>query len=108
MLEKVLAICRTINDETDKSTDRVNHLVNTSSQTAQSMQEIASAANMTAENIEEQNTMTQNIQTNIKMIQELQTQSAQIAETNKEVTEAMTIFPSSPLQPSRLPPVQNR
>ncbi|MBO4964028.1 MAG: chemotaxis protein [Lachnospiraceae bacterium] len=115
MLEKVLAICRTINDETDKSTGRVNHLVNSSSQTAQSMQEIASAANMTAKNIEEQNTMTQNIQsaiedtetlsrkmvevatqsneniqTNIKVMQELQTQSAQIAETNKEVTEAMT------------------
>ena len=114
MLENVLAICRTINDETDKSTDRVNHLVNTSSQTAQSMQEIASAANMTAENIEEQNTMTHNIQSaiedtenlsckmvevatqsneniqiNIKMMQELQTQSAQITDTNKEVTEAM-------------------
>lgn len=115
MLDKVLAICRTINEETDKSTDRVNHLVDTSSQTAQSMQEIASAANMTAENIEEQNNMTQNIQsaiedaetlsrkmvevatqsneniqTNIKMMHELQAQSAQIADTNKEVTEAMT------------------
>ena len=79
------------------------------------MQEIASATSLTAENIEDQNTITQNIQsaiedtetlsrkmvematqsneniqTNIKMMQELQTQSAQIINTNKEVTEAMT------------------
>ena len=114
MLEKVLAICQTINEETNKSAERVNQLVDTSSQTAQSMQEIASAANTTAENIEEQNNMTQNIQsaiedtgslsrkmvevatqsneniqTNIQIMEELQKQSGQIADTNKEVTASM-------------------
>lgn len=114
MLENILSVCRTINEETDRSAERVNNLVDTSSQAAQSMQEIASAANTTAENIEEQNHMTQNIQsaiedtsalsrqmvdvatqsnenirTNIKLMEELQAQSARIADTNKEVTEAM-------------------
>lgn len=115
MLEKILAICKTINEETAKSTECVNNLVNASAQTAENMQGIVSATNTTAENLEEQNTMTQyiqssiedtntlsrtmvnvatksneNIQTNIKIIEELQTQSAKITDTNKNVTDSMS------------------
>ncbi len=79
------------------------------------MQEISSATNTTAKNIEEQNNMTQsiqsaidetgersrkmvdvatdsneNIQENLQVMEELKNQSEQIAATNHEVTESMT------------------
>jgi len=111
MLEGILDISKTVRDESERSTSLVDELVHTSETVAQSMQEISSATNTTAKNIEEQNNMTQsiqsaidetgersrkmvdsneNIQENLQVMEELKNQSEQIAATNHEVTESMT------------------
>lgn len=114
MLDGILDISKTVQDETIKSSDLVDELVNATESVAESMREISSAANTTAHSIEEQNNMTQSIQMaieetgerskkmvgiatdsnesiqeNIQVMEELKTQSEQIAATNHEVTEAM-------------------
>lgn len=114
MLDGILDISKTVQDETVKSSDLVDELVNATESVAESMRQISSAANTTAHNIEEQNTMTQSIQTaidetgerskrmvgiatdsnesiheNIQVMEELKAQSEQIAATNHEVTESM-------------------
>lgn len=115
ILDGILDISRTVQDETTKSSGLVDELVNATEAVAQSMREISSAANTTALSIEEQNTMTQSIQTaieetgarskkmvdiamdsnesiqeNQQVMEELKVQSEQIAATNHEVTESMT------------------
>lgn len=115
ILEGILDISRTVQDETVKSSDLVDELVNATEAVAESMKEITSAANTTAQSIEEQNNMTQSIQTaieetgarsqkmvgiatdsnesiqeNMQVMEELKDQSEQIAATNHEVTESMT------------------
>ena len=65
MLEGILDISKTVQDESERSTSLVDELVHTSETVAQSMQEISSATNTTAKNIEEQNNMTQSIQSAI-------------------------------------------
>lgn len=92
----------------------VSELVRTTESVAHSMQEITSATNTTASNIEVQNTMTQSIQTaieetgershkmvaiatesnesiqeNLRVMEELKGQSVVLADTNKDVTESM-------------------
>lgn len=114
MLDGILDISKTVQDESEKSSNLVDELVNATESVAQSMREIASAANTTARNIEEQNNMTQSIQSaidetgtrskkmvdiatdsnesiqeNLKVMEELKTQSEQIAATNHEVTDSM-------------------
>lgn len=115
ILDGILDISRTVQDETTKSSGLVDELVNVTEAVAQSMKEISSAANTTALSIEEQNTMTQSIQNaieetgarskkmvdiamdsnesiqeNLQVMEELKAQSEQIAATNHEVTESMT------------------
>lgn len=114
ILDGILDISRTVQDETEKSSGLVDELVTVTESVAESMKQISSAANTTAQNIEEQNTMTQSIQTaigetgerskkmvgiatdsnesiqeNIQVMEELKAQSEQIAATNHEVTESM-------------------
>lgn len=114
MLNGILDISKTVQDETEKSSGLVDELVTATESVAESMKQISSAANTTAQNIEEQNTMTQSIQTaidetgerskkmvgiatdsnesiqeNMQIMEELKTQSEQIAATNHEVTESM-------------------
>lgn len=114
MLDGILDISKTVQDETEKSSGLVDELVNATESVAESMKQISSAANTTAYSIEEQNTMTQSIQTaieetgerskrmvgiatdsnesiheNIQVMEELKAQSEQIAATNHEVTESM-------------------
>ena len=110
MLEGILDISKTVRDESERSTSLVDELVHTSETVAQSMQEISSATNTTAKNIEEQNNQSaidetgersrkmvdvatdsnENIQENLQVMEELKNQSEQIAATNHEVTESMT------------------
>ena len=114
MLEDILAISKTVKEESDKSTDLVDGLLEATETVTSSMQEISSATNLTAQNIQEQNHMTQSIQEaieetgesskkmvgiatesnegiqeNIKVMEGLKERSAQIANTNDEVTESM-------------------
>ena len=114
MLEDIVSISRTVKEESDRSTEMVNSLVEATETVTSSMQEISSATSLTAQNIEEQNNMTQSIQEaidltgesskkmvsiatesnsgikeNMRVMEELKEQSAQIADTNNEVTEAM-------------------
>lgn len=114
MIEDIIGISKTVREESDKSTEMVNNLVESTESVAHSMQEISSATNLTACNIEEQNNMTQSIQEaieetgqrsrnmvgiatesnesiheNIKVMTELKEHSAQISDTNAQVTESM-------------------
>lgn len=114
MLDGILDISRTVQDESSKSSNLVDELVNVTEAVAQSMKEIVSATNTTARSIEEQNSMTQSIQNtieetgarsrqmvdiatdsnesiqeNLQVIEELKSQSEQIAKTNLEVTASM-------------------
>lgn len=114
MLEDIVSISRTVKEESDRSTEMVNSLVEATETVTSSMQEISSATSLTARNIEEQNTMTQSIQNaiiqtsegskrmvgiatesnesikeNLRVMEDLKTQSKQIADTNNEVTDAM-------------------
>lgn len=115
MLDGVLDVSRTVQEESSKSGGLVDELVSTTNLVAQSMREITSAMNTTAENIEEQNSMTQSIQEaisetgersgqmveiatessasiqkNREVMEELKVESRQIAEINQGVTEAMS------------------
>ena len=115
MLDGVLEVSRTVHDETAKTTELMDHLVQTTESVANSMQEISAATNMTATSIEEQNQMTtsiqqtieqtehvsgqmvqiaedsaDNIRKNMTAMEELKQQSAMIKDTNHAVTDAMT------------------
>lgn len=114
IMDGIVAVSQTVQEESGKSTGLVDELVESTKMVANSMQEISSTTGVTAENISEQSIMTQNIQESIdetlersrkmvdiahdsnKSIQEnmnvmvsLKEQSAQIASTNKQVTESM-------------------
>ncbi len=114
ILDAILNISRTVQEESDQSSALMNELVESSQRVAESMKEISAATNNTAYNIEEQNTMTQsiqeaieetgnrskhmvntatdsnaNIQESIRIMEELKQQSEKIAATNKDVTLAM-------------------
>lgn len=114
ILDAVLDISLTVQEESTQSRTLMDELVDSSQRVADSMKEISDATNNTAHNIEEQNTMTQsiqeaieetgdrskhmvevatdsnaNIQENIKVMEELKQQSEKIASTNEEVTVAM-------------------
>lgn len=114
MLDGLIDISKTVQNETEKSTGLVDELVKTTEMVAASMHEISDATYTTAQNIEEQNGMTQNIQDaigdtserskkmvtiatesndsiqeNMHIMDSLKEQSVQIANTNQEVTESM-------------------
>ena len=114
IFEGILSISHTVQEESDKSSSLIDKLVHITQNVAESMEGIAVATNTTAQNIQEQNNMTQSIQNaieatsdhskqmvsiaiesnvsiqeNIRVMENLKEQSAQIAATNKEVTESM-------------------
>ena len=114
ILQDVLAISKVINEETGKSNDIVNGLYESSETMQRSMQEIASATELTAESVQEQNMMTQDIQRaiegtvkrsgtmvsvaeesnasiqeNIRAMEGLEQQAKEISATNEQVNEAM-------------------
>lgn len=114
MLDHILDISKTVQEQTAASDTQVNELVDAATKTAQSMKEISSATSTTAQSIEEQNNMTQtiqeainetqerskkmvevatqsneSIQNNMKVMDDLKEQSAKIADTNHAVTQSM-------------------
>ncbi len=115
MLNEIIDISRTIKEESDSTSQTIDFLLESAVNTAESMEHISESTNVTAENIEEQTGMTHNIQSaivdaqerssemvsiattsnkeievNQQMMEELTAQAAQIRETNKQITEAMT------------------
>ncbi|MCI9448000.1 MAG: chemotaxis protein [Lachnospiraceae bacterium] len=115
IMEGIISISQTVQEESGKSSEMVDELVESTKMVTQSMQEISSTTGVTAENISEQSIMTQNIQEsidetlrrsgkmvdiaedsnksiqqNMEVMDELKEQSAQIAATNKQVTESMS------------------
>lgn len=115
VFDGIVNTSKTVSIKAEESASLIGQLVDTTQSVAYSMQEITTAANMTAESIEEQNSMTQNIQIaieetgerskkmvdiavesnqsiqdNIVVMQELKEQSVQIANTNHQVTSSMT------------------
>lgn len=114
LLENVLAISRSVQNEAESGNEQMDALYESTTNVANSMMEISSAANITAENISEQSIMTQSIQKsiegtversrkmvevakesdenigdNILTINELKSHSESIEKTNCHVTEAM-------------------
>lgn len=114
ILREVIEASRRIQQESEKSTDRIEKLYRTTEDVDCSMQEISTATGAIAENIYEQNEMTkaiqeaiedtaarsgqmvsiaaqsnENIRENIHVIGELQGQAAHISNANIQVTEAM-------------------
>ena len=114
MLDGIIDISKTVQDESAKSRQLVEQLVSATETVAYNMKEISSATNTTAQSIEEQNNMTrsiqeaisdtgersrrmveiatksnESIQENIRVMSELKAQSAQIAATNTTVNDAM-------------------
>ena len=114
MMNDIVLISKKVKEESDRSSGMVDSLLGTTETVTGSMQEISSATSLTAKNIEEQNAMTQNIQNeitmtgesskkmvsiatesnegikeNLQVMENLKEQSAMIADTNKQVTEAM-------------------
>lgn len=114
MIDGIVSISQTVQEESGKSTELVDDLVESTKMVTSSMQEISSTTGVTAENISDQSIMTQNIQEsidetlnrsrkmvsiaqdsnksiqeNLDVMEELKGQSSQIANTNKQVTESM-------------------
>lgn len=115
IFDGIVHTSKTVSDKAEESASLIGQLVDTTQSVAYSMQEITIATNMTAESIEEQNSMTQNIQIaieetgqrskkmveiavesnqsiqdNIVVMQELKEQSVLIGDTNHQVTASMT------------------
>lgn len=115
ILQGVLGISKTVQEESNKSSSLIGKLVETTNSVTGSMQEITSASGMNANSIEEQNTMTatiqdaidetserskhmvdiamssnDSIQENMRVMDALKEQAVQITNTNHDVTEAMT------------------
>jgi len=114
MLDNIMSISHTVAEESEKSTEVIEQLVGGAQVVDSSMKEITDAASLTAQSIEEQNTMTQSIrdaitdaggrskqmvtvamesnegiQTNITLMGSLKEQSVLIAKTNHNVSDAM-------------------
>ncbi|MCI5857140.1 MAG: methyl-accepting chemotaxis protein [Agathobacter sp.] len=115
VLEGVLGISNSIQNESAKSSELIEKLVDVTESVTNSMQEISASSNVTVTSIEEQSSMTNaiqdalgvtgesskemvnialdsnaSIQENIRVMAELKQQSQLITDTNHEVTEAMT------------------
>lgn len=115
IMDSIISISQAVQEESNKSTEMVDELVESTKMVASSMQEISSTTGVTAENISEQSIMTKNIQEsiddtlersgkmvdiaqdsnksiqeNMNVMEELKEQSAQIANTNRQVTESMS------------------
>ena len=114
MVQDVLSTSKVVKEQTDKSNDSMNALYSSAESIHHSMQEIASATELTAESVQDQNVMTQEIQNaiegtvkrssamvglaeesntniheNMDTMEGLKQQAGEIAETNEQVTEAM-------------------
>ena len=114
MISQMVEISSTVQAESEKSTNMVNSLVESTEAVARSMHEISEATGLTADNIEEQNSMTHNIQRaieetrehsramvgiakdsnsgvqeNIQIMDDLKVHADLIASTNEQVTSAM-------------------
>lgn len=114
ILDGILDISKTVQDEATKSNAIVDTLVDTTQKVAHNMREIALASNTTSQSIEEQNSMTISIQeaivdtstrsqhmvtlatdsadsinNSISIMSDLKNQSATIAEANHHVNESM-------------------
>ncbi len=114
ILDGILDISHTVEDESDKSDALIQQLVQSLQSVAESMKEITQATNTTAESIQEQNGMTQAIQdaigetgkrskemvgiatesnksikSNMALMGQLKEQADLIATTNNEVTDSM-------------------
>ncbi len=114
MLGEIIEISQTVKTESDTSKEMMGLLLDSATRAARSMQEIASAADLTAGNIATQTSMTQDIQDaieetkerskemvaiatnsnedityNKEMMEKLLKQSQQITETNHQVTDSM-------------------
>ena len=115
ILQGVLEVSKTVQEESDKSSSLIGKLVETTNSVTGSMQEITTASGMNANSIEEQNTMTatiqdaieetgerskqmvdiamnsnESIQENMRVMDALKDQAVQITNTNHDVTAAMT------------------
>ncbi len=114
MFDGIVDVSKVVQEESEKSTDMVEILFDSTKQVTANMNEIVESTTTTAKNIEEQNQMTQNIQTaitqtserskrmveiatnsnqsirtNMKVMEELKLQSEQLAETNVQVNASM-------------------
>ena len=84
VLDNILDVSQTVHQETTKTTDLMNQLVQTTESVANSMQEISDATNMTATSIEEQSQMTGTIQNAIEQTSHISEQMVQIAQDSNE------------------------
>ena len=95
VLDNILDVSQTVHQETTKTTDLMNQLVQTTESVANSMQEISDATNMTAtSHISEQMVQiaqdsNESIRKNMAAMESLKQQSAMIKDTNHSVTDAM-------------------
>lgn len=114
MYDGIVGVTRNVHENASESVDVIGELVQTTESVAFNMLEISEATALTAQSIEEQNSMTQriqeaieetgerskqmvgiavesnvSIQSNIQAMQELKEQSVMIANTNNEVTTSM-------------------
>ena len=115
ILDGIVSVSQAVAEESAKSTGVIEQLVEAAQAVDSSMREISDATGTTAQSIEEQNAMTQSIrdaitdtrersgrmvhaatesnegiQTNIRLMEELKEQSVLIADTNRDVSVAMT------------------
>lgn len=127
MFDGILSISRTVQEEATKSNDLVNELVSATESVTENMKGITRASNTTVQSIEEQNNMTQSIQAaidetstharkmvdiatesnetikeNLEVMESLKSQSAQIAATNKEVTNSMAKLQDKTLEVEKI------
>ena len=93
IMDDIIDVSRTVQDETQKSSGLVDELVRTTESVAQSMREISSATTTTARNIEEQNGMTQSIQDAIGQTGDRSKKMVAIAtDSNESIQENMQIM----------------
>lgn len=93
ILQGVLEISKTVQEESVKSSSLIGKLVETTNSVTGSMQEITTASGMNANSIEEQNTMTATIQDAIEETSERSKQMVDIAmNSNDSIQENMRVM----------------
>ena len=93
ILQGVLEISKTVQEESVKSSSLIGKLVETTNSVTGSMQEITTASGMNANSIEEQNTMTATIQDAIEETSERSKQMVDIAmNSNESIQENMRVM----------------
>ncbi len=90
MLNKIIEVSRTVQEESAKGNHMADQLVETMAKVSENMNEIAASSEMTAENISEQTGMTQSIQQAIEATGERSRRIVEIAtESNEQIKESM-------------------